>query len=390
MTIKIIRYLIYAIYAVLPFSIQVPGILPDKNIVLIDVIMLFLIICGVCGKLSFRMNDYLSALLMMVFCVMVLISGSFNPNPIGYIEVALQYLMTYVIFYLVLSNYKYMFDITLVRVYLYASVVSVVIIAIYYHLDVKILPSVLVYNETGGIFYRVGFTAVNDYAYILTGSIVSYILASKTFRLRDFVFIGVIIYGILLTGSRAAVLFLVLASMIIFLTSQKRGFVSKAVVFGLTLAALIFALQVLVLENRIFQVFEIGSRLFFLDVLSSDDVRMFGGAAANYMVGEYPIHINVLQIALSSGLLSLCIYLAWYSSFLVNSYLRRDFTLMMLLCLIFLFYQQVGHIYERNLFLVFAVLFFLDVKSKGFPKESMFQNRGVRAITTPRLSKYKS
>ena len=80
--------------------------------------------------------------------------------------------------------------------------------------------------------------------------------------------------------------------------------------------------------------------------------------SANFKLDGVPIHINLVQILLSSGFISLCIYLSWYVTLILRSYNKKNTSLIFFICLIFLFYQQIGHIYDRNLFLVFAIIFF--------------------------------
>ena len=93
-------------------------------------------------------------------------------------------------------------------------------ITIYYHFEIRLLPEILNYNNTGGIFKRVGMTAVNDYGYILSGSIIAHIISRKRINTTDIFLFLVITYGILLTGSRSAAFFLISGLIILLITSK--------------------------------------------------------------------------------------------------------------------------------------------------------------------------
>ena len=295
---------------------------------------------------------------MALFCVSILISGAFGNDVGGYIELSIQYFITYVIFFLVLSNYKYLFDKRLSKLFLYSSFISALIISVFYHFGLEILPGILNFNVTGGIFYRVGLTAVNDHAYILAGSVLSYAAFNKNLMLKDILMILFVIYGILLTGSRSAMFFILTSFFIIFLLSNKISPIFKIIFLASISFFIIYILKSFVIDNRIFQNLELTSRLEFLEALEPSNLGLFGGNSANFKLDGVPIHINLIQILLSSGLISLCIYLSWYASLILRSYNKKNTSLIFLICIIFVFYQQIGHIYDRNLFLVFAVIFF--------------------------------
>lgn len=355
---KCIEFLIYALFICLPFLIQIKGIIPDKNLSLVDLIMFCIILLSPFSNLKFNFNDLISAFLMALFCVSILISGAFGNDVGGYIELSIQYFITYVIFFLVLSNYKYLFDKRLSKLFLYSSFISALIISVFYHFGLEILPGILNFNVTGGIFYRVGLTAVNDHAYILAGSVLSYAAFNKNLMLKDILMILFVIYGILLTGSRSAMFFILTSFFIIFLLSNKISPIFKIIFLASISFFIIYILKSFVIDNRIFQNLELTSRLEFLEALEPSNLGLFGGNSANFKLDGVPIHINLIQILLSSGLISLCIYLSWYASLILRSYNKKNTSLIFLICIIFVFYQQIGHIYDRNLFLVFAVIFF--------------------------------
>lgn len=363
-----VRTLITATFIFLPFVIQIKGIIPGGTIPLIDILMLLIIFISIFGKLSFGLKDSLPAIFMSLYCLMVLVSGIFSKDESGYLELFSQYFLSYVLFYLVLINYKFIFDENLTKIFLFSSSISVFFIAIYYHLDIRFFQHILSYNATGGsIFKRVGFTAVNDYGYILAASILSHINIAKKVSIFDIFLIFLIIYGILLTGSRSAMLFLLCGFSIFFFTSNKIRFINKIIVILFILfivSSIFYLLQFLIIDNRIFQNFELASRLSFVDSLTSSNISLIG-SEANFKYDGVPIHINLIQILLSSGILALIFYLLWYFSIILRSYSQKDFSLIFFMLLIFLFYQQIGHIYERNLFLVFAIIFLTGLNKRS-------------------------
>ena len=319
-----VKVLITASFIFLPFVIQLKGIIPGGTLPLIDILMLLIISISLLGKLNFDTKDLLPVFFMSFFCLFVLVSGMLGKDNIGYLEMSFQYFLSYVLFYLVLINNKSIFDEALTKVFLYSSSISVVLITLYYHLEIALLPDLLNYNSTGGsIFKRVGFTAVNDYGYILAASILSHLYISRKLSLADMLLICFLIYGILLTGSRSAMFFLISGLLILFFSSKRITLFYKSIfiIFFTTLAA--FFIQLFAFENRIFQNFELASRLNFINALSPSNISFLGGDAANFKVDGVPVHINTVQILLSSGILAFIAYLLWYFSIIIRSYSKE-------------------------------------------------------------------
>ena len=364
-TININKYICFLIGFLLPMPIKFPGI----NLYWGE-LLLFTLITFNAQKIIifFRTAKHFTQIWIWNYFLVIFISlyGFFMGDLGLHSKAALQYGVCLLIvlpgFCFLIVNYG---KSTLLGIYL-GLLSACFFISQVFIFDLYLFEEIFSYNVTGGIFKRVGMTAVNDYAIMLLAC--SLIIISFEFRtIIKLIFILVTLYLILLTGSRVGIV----ASLFLILFTRhaaRINFSIKLIVSAFIVTLIFFSYEHLDGLQRLIQngLGDSERKDLFIDGLNHLNANPWGTGLIQYFNPKngYPVHnfflLALVELGLFFGILfvfSLLMTLFSCVNFKLN--LRAVPLVLMLMIL-----STITHGYDKFIWYLPGIVLGLSMRDK--------------------------
>ena len=365
MKININQYICFVIGFLLPLPVKFLGI----NLYCGEFLLFVFITCNAQRIInSIRTYEHFRIVWLWNYFLIMFISlyGLFVGDPGLHTKAALQYGFCLLI---VLPGFCYLI-INYGKSILYGIYLSLPVACFFlsqvYFFDLYLLQEIFTYNVTGGIFKRVGMTAVNDYAIILL--VCSLIIICFELRATiKLIFLLITFYLILLTGSRVAIVGFV------FLILFTRSTVQLSLPIKLTGSALLVALLFINYEHidglkRLIDNGLIDSerKNLIIDGLNHLNANPWGTGLIQYFNPKngYPVHnffvLALVELGLFFGILFLVSLLITLFSCVNFKLTLRAVPLVLMLMIL----STITHGYDKFLWYLPAIVLGLNIRDR--------------------------